>query len=230
MLPMDSETTCWTIIDAAAAGNEADREVFARRYTPVIHAYLAARWRGTRSIQHLEDAIQDVFVECFSSGGPLQRAERGRPGGFHAFLYAIVRNIALRTERQHARHAASQRANGIDFADLQADETRLSRVFDRAWATRILEEAAQRQAENATRKGAAAQQRVELLRLRFQEGLPIRDIANKWQIDVKRVHREYAKARNEFSDALRSVVAFHYDTYSRAEIDRECQGLLSIIQ
>ena len=225
---MDSETTCWTIIDAAAAGNVTDREAFARRYTPVIHAYLAARWRGTQFIQHLEDAIQDVFVECFRNGGPLERAERGRPGGFHAFLYAIVRNIALRTERQQARHAASQRADGVDFADLQADETSLSRVFDRAWATGILEQAADRQAENATREGVAAQQRVELLRLRFQEGLPIRDIASKWNVDAAKLHREYGKARNDFADALRSVISFHYHTSSKAEIDQECLGLLRI--
>ena len=116
------------------------------------------------------------------------------------------------------------------MAEIEADETSLSRVFDRAWATGLLEEAANRQASGATHKGAEALKRVELLRLRFQEGIPIREIADKWQVDAKRVHREYSKARNEFSEALRSVVAFHYGTSSKAEVDRQCRGLLRALR
>ena len=149
---MSNETTCWTIIDAAAAGKDSDREAFARRYAPIIQAYLAARWRSTRFVQHLEDATQDVFVECFRAGGPLERADRKRPGGFHAFLYAIVRNVALRTERNHAKYTASQKAGGSEMAEIEADETSLSRVFDRAWATGLLEEAANRQAARRNSK------------------------------------------------------------------------------
>ncbi len=44
-----SESTCWTIIRAAAAVNPADREEMARRYLGVVRAYLAARWRGSGS-------------------------------------------------------------------------------------------------------------------------------------------------------------------------------------
>src|SRR5262249_19049067 len=36
------ESTCWTVIHAAAAGAAADREQFAQRYGPVVRAYLAA--------------------------------------------------------------------------------------------------------------------------------------------------------------------------------------------
>lgn len=227
---MTTETTCWTIIEAAAAGNEKDRDVFARRFMPVVHAYLKARWHQTRFADEVDDVAQDVFVECFRSGGPLERADRQRPGGFHAFLYAVVRNIALRTERKQAKYTASQKAGGSGVAEFQADETSLSRVFDRAWAAGLLEEAANRQAAIAIQKGDEALKRVELLRLRFQEGLPIRQIADQWQIDAKIVHREYSKARNEFSQALRMVVSVHYNTASKAEIDRQCQGLLHVLR
>jgi hypothetical protein len=34
------QTTCWTVIEAAAAGAAAERQEFARRYGPVARAYL----------------------------------------------------------------------------------------------------------------------------------------------------------------------------------------------
>jgi len=36
----DSETTCWTLIQGAAAGEARDRERFALLYEPVVRAYL----------------------------------------------------------------------------------------------------------------------------------------------------------------------------------------------
>jgi hypothetical protein len=59
-----SESTCWTMIRAAAAGSAADREELARRYLAIVRSYLAARWRGTTLRADLDDATQAVFVEC----------------------------------------------------------------------------------------------------------------------------------------------------------------------
>ena len=42
-----SESTCWTVIRAAAAGSPADRDELGRRYLGVVRAYLAARWRDS---------------------------------------------------------------------------------------------------------------------------------------------------------------------------------------
>ncbi|MBK8268830.1 MAG: hypothetical protein IPK83_11220 [Planctomycetes bacterium] len=41
----------------------------------------AARTRGD-----LDDAVQDVFLECFRPDGALDRLDVHRPGGFRAFL------------------------------------------------------------------------------------------------------------------------------------------------
>jgi hypothetical protein len=57
------ESTCWTVIHAAAAGSPADRDELARRYVGVVRAYLAARWRDSSLRHDLDDAAQDVFVE-----------------------------------------------------------------------------------------------------------------------------------------------------------------------
>jgi RNA polymerase sigma-70 factor (ECF subfamily) len=200
---VQGESTCWTIIEAAAAGYTAERAAFAERYQPVVRRYLTARWRNTLHLQVLDDAVQDVFVACFQGDGILDHAERDRPGGFRAFLYGVVRNVARRLE---ARCSRDQRAVGdMDFDQFPADEESQAQIFDRAWARALLREAAQRQEDHARRAGAAALRRVELLRLRFYDGLPIRAIAARWQIDAATLHHEYAKARQEFKAALAEV-------------------------
>ena len=59
------ESTCWTVIRAASAGSPAERAELARRYLGVVRAYLAARWRDSHLRADLDDAVQEVFVECF---------------------------------------------------------------------------------------------------------------------------------------------------------------------
>ena len=222
-----SESTCWSLIHGAAAGDADDRSGFARRYAPVVRAYLAARWRGTPHAQDLDDALQEVFVACFEPGGALARAEPDRPGGFRAYLYGVARNFARRIETRKARGREHQPPSDPGLEQFPADDASLARAFDRAWAETLLREAARRQAELAARDPAAVR-RVDLLRLRFHDGLPIRDIAARWGEDPAALHREYAKARREFQAALRDVVAFHQPGPPDA-IDRACAELLTLL-
>ncbi|HVS37754.1 MAG TPA: sigma-70 family RNA polymerase sigma factor [Gemmataceae bacterium] len=219
------ESTCWTVIRAAAAGGAAERDAFARRYEPVVRAYLASRWRGSPHLRDLDDAVQEVFVECFKPAGALDRADLGRD--FRPFLYGVVRHVALRVERQRARRP-EQAANGRAFDDVPDPEESLSRIFDRAWARALLREAAQLMEAKARSAGEAAQRRVELLRLRFHDGLPIRQIADRWNADPAVLHHQYAQARQEFKAALVEVVAFHHPA-SAAAVEQECVGLLSLL-
>lgn len=212
MTPPDA--TCWTLIREAAAGDRAAREGFARVYRPVVAAYLSARWHGNGAV---DDATQDVFVECFRGGGLLAKAEPDR-SGFRAFLLAGVRNVARRYEDR------PRPTVGVP-ADLPADDTGPAEAFDKAWARAMLREAARVQAESAEQAGPAAVRRVELLRLRFHEGLPIRDIATRWGADAAKLHHEYATARQEFHAAVRTVVAFHHPGHTPGDIDRACEDL-----
>ena len=225
MGPADSNSTSWRMLDDAASGSREARARFADRYQPLVRAYLAARWKQSPRIADLDDAVQDVFVECLRAGGGLERVQAGRPGGFRAFLYGLVRNVALRFEQKRARGDAPS----IEDPDaLAASEESLSRVFDRAWARSIMREAATRQAERAAEAGPEARRRVELLRLRFQEDLPIREIARRWDDDPTLLHREYAKARGEFRSALLHVLAEHHPG-GEAELERECSELLALL-
>lgn len=216
------------MIRGAAAGDVQQRQMFAQRYAEPIAAYLQARWRASPMLQEVDDAVQEVFVECCREGGALERAseEKAAAGGFRGYLYGVARNVALRFEQRRGRQRERQPPEGLITHGLVEDEARLSRTFDRAWAATIMREAAHRHAETAARAGDAAQRRVDLLRLRFGEGLPIRDIAARWNASAESLHREYAKARDEFRDALREVIGFHAPG-SAAEIDAEAGLLLA---
>jgi RNA polymerase sigma-70 factor (ECF subfamily) len=216
------------MIEAAAKGSQPEREAFARHYLDVVRSYLMARWGGSSLRQSIDDAVQDVFVECFRHDGPLARADRSRGGGFRPFLFGVVRNIARRIEsRDFARVKAVQ--SGVDLAGINCDDTHLSHVFDRAWARSIMRQAADLQTERARQAGDAAMRRVELLRLRFREGLPIRKISRLWDEDASKLHHDYAQARREFKAALKQIVAFHYPG-SPEVIERECANLLELVK
>jgi len=220
------ESTCWTVIQAAAAGSPVDRDAFARCYSPVVRAYLAARWCSFPRLADLDDAVQEVFVECFKRNGVLDKAERGR--GFRPFVYGVVRHVARRFEAGRHRAREQPPPGDFDLEQVAEEETSLSRAFDRAWAKALLREAARVQEERARGQDEAARQRVELLRLRFHDGLPIRAIAARWQVDAAALHHAYARARKEFKAALLEVVAFHHPG-TAAEIEQECANLLALL-
>ena len=64
-----SDETCWTLIRDAAEDNPGAREVFAERYVPIVRRYFESRW-GMRGGGDVDDALQEVFVECFKDRGP----------------------------------------------------------------------------------------------------------------------------------------------------------------
>jgi RNA polymerase sigma-70 factor (ECF subfamily) len=209
------------VIHGAALGSAPDREEFARRYLPVVRSYLAARWRGSPFLAELDDAVQEVFVECFRTSGALAHADPGRE--FRPFLYGVVRNVARRLEARPPRPGAA-----VDLDRLPADEDSQARAFDRAWARALLREAAALQERHARARGPEAVRRVELLRLRFHEGLPIREIAARWGVDAAGLHHEYARARQEFRTALAEVVGFHQPGQP-GEVERRCAELLALL-
>jgi DNA-directed RNA polymerase specialized sigma24 family protein len=216
-----SESTCWTMIRAAAAGSPTDRNDLARRYIAIVRTYLGARWRSSALRNDLDDAAQEVFVECFRQGGALEVAGTGGVHSFRAFLYGVIRNVVRRFENGPVRAT-------VPLPEITANEASLSRLFERTWAKAIMSEAAQMQRERANERGAEAVQRVELLRLRFEENLPIRSIAERWGVDPASIHHAYALARKEFRAALMEVMAFHHPG-SPVELEQEAASLLKAL-
>ncbi|MHC4453023.1 MAG: sigma-70 RNA polymerase sigma factor region 4 domain-containing protein [Planctomycetota bacterium] len=188
----------------------------------MIRSYLGDRWRGSPLLDQLDDAAQEVFLACFRDESPLHKAGPEWDGGFRAFLFGVVRNVARGFEKKRTR---SKERAAVDLDAFTDDADPVSKVFDRAWAISLMQQAARRQADQAARKGPESVLRVKLLRLRFQEGKPIREIARLWEMDPARLHREYATARNEFQAALADVVRLHQGGGAK-QIEAECLRLL----
>jgi RNA polymerase sigma-70 factor (ECF subfamily) len=220
----ESSTTLWSLIAGAAGGVAEDREEFARRYQPMIRACLASRWRYSPLHHEIDDAVQEVFVDCFRPGGALQKAEAGRGSGFRGFLFGVIQNVARRVEERRARRRDRESPHASWIDRLPSAEASLSGVFDREWARNLLRQAARVQKMRA--KSDAARRRVELLRLRFREGRPIREIAAEWGLDPKIVHADYARGREDFKAALRAVVA---ELEPPDGVDAECARLLGYL-
>ena len=231
---MDRDTS-WGLIEEAASGDGPARSRFAGMYLPVVRAYLGARWRGKDISRELDDAVQEFFVECFRGDGILTRSEKRREdlsengAGFRGFLLGGVRNIAMRFEKRWTAKGAPSSLETLHPSRVAEFEGGLSRVFDRAWAQSIMEQAANLMRTRADLAGGAHQRRVELLRMRFNDSVPIRDIAKIWGEDAKALHRELDKARAEFRDSLREVVGLHNQCSGKA-LEAEIERLLGLLQ
>jgi RNA polymerase sigma-70 factor (ECF subfamily) len=223
-----ADTTSWDLLRSAAAGEALAQAEFVRRYQPVIRSYLAQRWRRSPLHQQLDDAVHETLLELFRPGGALGKADPMRGSGFRALLFGVVRNVALRyAERAQRRQDGAQPPSSL-LGRLPADDAPLSAAFDRAWALGMVRAASARMAERAALADEGARRRVELLRLRFHDGLPIRDIAARWQQDAAFLHHEYAKARREFELCLREVIAAHHPG-DAAAAEREFQSVLEAL-
>lgn len=225
MVDKDPAETSWSLIARAASGDGSARSRFGQAYLPLVRSILGARWRGTVLAGEVDDATQETFLECFRPAGPLERVDPAR-GDFRDYLFGVVRKVAARFEE---RASADRRRQATNATPLDAPSDRdagFSRLFDREWARRLMRAGAELMNERAA--DAPARQRVELLRLRFGEGLPIRDIAARWGVDADAVHRAYARAREEFHASLRAVVA-RDAVRTEADLDAECRRLLDLL-
>lgn len=221
--PIPPETaTSWTLIHDAAQGSKSALNQFAERYEQTVRNCLAARWSRSRRISLIDDAVQEVFIECIRPGGALSKADSHYSGGFRAYLFGVMRNVMLRFESRPL-------PNQAEIEDIVADEGTVGRIFDREYAQAVVKEASMRQRQIAETQGEAAARRLELLHARFYEGKPIRQIAELWAVDPAWLHRQYAKAREEFQEALLEVVAASQPSATRAENLATCKELLSML-
>lgn len=221
---MTVRETSWTLIDAARGGDGEARAHFARNYESVIRGYFAARWARTALASEIDDAIQEVWIDCLRERGALDRADPERP--FRPFLSGVARTVALRFEQRRGRGGAAP----LDEEDHEARETRLSVAFDRAFAQQVMRETSELQRARAMAAGGVKLRRIELLELRFQHGLTIPQIAERWGEDAARLHHLYADAREDFRDALREIVRRRNGGGAGAALERECDWMLEVLR
>lgn len=227
-MPPETQETCWTVLRAATNGDAAARSYFGRCYLGPIRDYLVHRWRSSRLLREVDDATQEVFVECLKPGGVLERADPER-GSFRGLLYSVVRNTARRFEERAANDGRRRPEEDVYLDELPAQEEALSKIFDKMWARALLQEAVLRHAAEARARRGDYRRRYRILRLRHQKGLPVREIAAELEEpDVDVIHNDYRRARREFRGFLRDVVAVHTGARGDA-IDKECQRLMEFV-
>lgn len=198
----------WSLIGRAADGDPTARDTFSSAYLPVVRRFFVARWRNTPWSDTVDDAVQEVFIECLRDDGALRKASAAR-GDLGGFLFGVSRNVAQRFEQRAAREHDRNQAVGSAIELVHARETTLSVSFDRGWALTLVRLAGERM-QAAAQSGTEGQQlRARLLQMRFGEGMPIREIAARWRAEPRQVHHAYEKARKEFHEVLRQVMAEH---------------------
>ena len=198
-----------------------------RNYTAPIRAYLSHRWRDASQVDAIDDAVQDVFVECIKPGGALEGADPTN-GEFRGLLYAVVRNVARRYEERAMRPGQGTEGS-VHLDDLPDRAEALSRFFDRSWAEAIVRDAILRHARVARHGDRDTRRRYRILRLRHQEGLPIREIAARLDVaSVEEVHNAYRRSRREFREHMRKAVAHHTGVGLDA-LDTECQRVTALL-
>jgi RNA polymerase sigma factor (sigma-70 family) len=223
------DSTSWSMILGAAARRPEDQERFAALYTPMVKAYLAARWRLPILHEDVEDAAQEVMLQCFRREGALESVDPALGSGFRAFLYGVTRNVAAMTERKSARTHEAQAAHSGVFERMN-DEASLSHVFDQGWAEVVVREARSHLQRRALMRGGSALLRARALELRYQEGLPPREIALRLGLAAKQVYRLLEDGQTDFQDALLEVMAVHVPTASRPELEQKCADLLLLLK
>ncbi len=223
------DTTSWRVIREAAAGEQIAKTEFVGRYSRVANVYFNARWKGTALTQEVEDAVQQVFIECFREQGVLTRVAPGRVTGFRAYFHGVLRHVAQRVESDPVRRRQVPATSGFVRQGPRDSEEGLSKVFDKSWALAMVREAGALMERRARSKDQQGQRRMKLLRMRFEEGLPIRDIAQLWGTEVRLLYREYQQARKEFRAALVDVLGNQMDG-TPAEVEQECRALLALLE
>lgn len=221
--------TSWTLIRSAADGDSEARDRFAELYLPVVQAYLRARWRGRLRDTEIDDAVQEVFISCFREGGVLDRVGKSGEQSFRSYLFGAARNVALGLERSRLARVDRNVGETFDEETHAVDEASLEALFDAQWLKNVVLRARKLQADRSRSLGEAAQRRIELLRLRFGLGLKIREIATRWEMNPKRLHKDYAQACADLRECIRLVIGF--DNPDRPEVvAAEFESIASMIE
>jgi DNA-directed RNA polymerase specialized sigma24 family protein len=219
--------TCWTVLRAAADGDSAARSSFLRTYEATIRGFLAARWRGRMLSTEVDDATQDVLIECLKTDGVLARADADR-GDFRGLLFGVARNIARRFEERAQQRGRLRPEDSGWLRHVASDDPGQATLFDRGWARSLVRQAKKLHQARALLDGEAGRRRIELLERRFGDDEAIRHIAAAWGVPAQNVHNAYRKARTEFYRCLMEIVGAHAP--DGADLDAECRRLLGLLR
>ena len=204
------ESTLWTMIHGAGAGNDALLEEFIVRYRAPVVGFISRRGLASQA----EDLAQEVFLRIFKDR-VLGKADPAQ-GKFRSLLLAVTRHvIGHHLERRGAQKRGAGKVGPI--GDLQiaapAEETE---EFDREWVLHLMEVALARLATDHPNYQAALrlglfQERThpeiaeELGRTAHQVKNDIHRGKAKLIQYVRDEIRDYSTGEEDFLDELKQV-------------------------
>jgi RNA polymerase sigma factor (sigma-70 family) len=182
----------WALVHAAAAGDPQALDRFCRRFGNDLRHWLRLRWRGSPWRHQVDDAAQEVLLECFRPGGALARVDARRCRHFESYLRGVMSNVAARIARREARATTRWHPSGLLLRAGGAPDAEPRTRLDLANVRATIDAAVGRlELEGAT----AGHTLAELVRLHFFDGLPVRAIAARWHEPAARIHEQRRRAR-----------------------------------
>ena len=122
------ELTSWALVGLAGTSHCAARAEFASRYDKFVRRVLAKRWLGSPYRIYFDDAIQEVFVECFKSGGVIAKANPEQGASFRTLLFRVTTHVAARFERNHFRDSQTVSVDDANLESLHDDESAFAQI------------------------------------------------------------------------------------------------------
>ncbi len=198
--------TSWNLVSLAGTDVDLARREFALRYEKFVRRVLAKRWLGTIFCNDFDDAIQEVFIECFKPGGVIERADSRRGNSFRTLLFQVASHVAARFERSHRRW----QSQGMDEDLLNEMATTHASGYDvvtQEEVSDLVREALRRMIHH---HDPDVRSRGQLLDRHICQNEKIIAMAGGDSGVAERLHREHRKAKKEWKSFLVEVVQSEY--------------------
>ena len=231
------ESTHWSVVLAAAQTESPEAEEamtsLCGRYWYPLYAFL--RRRGHAS-HEAEDSVQEFFARRVLTKGIFKGVAPGK-GRFRTWLLNSLQNF---TRNEWDRRQAQKRGGGhphvpLDFEEGEAryriepaDNTTPERLFERAWAMTLLDQALQTlEIEQARNDGVPLFEELK----RFLPGAlaapSYAEVAAKLGKSEAAVKMAVSRLRQDYGRCLRAEIA--RTVSSEAELREELRYLLSVL-
>lgn len=233
-------STRWTVVLAAAGENatssqshEALSELCRIYWRPV---YLFLR-RNNHSPDDAQDLTQGFFADLIETRS-YARADREK-GRFRSFLLGALKHFVAdeRKKDQAQKRGGGKSFEPLDEAAIEEAETQVSGArqvmpetsYERAWAVALLQQTAQRLAQECARTGKSSL--YELLKsyvaIDRDEAVPYEEISSRLSRPIAALRNDLNRLRARYRAILREEVADTVAGY--AEVDDELRHLCRVM-
>ncbi|MGO9919232.1 MAG: RNA polymerase sigma factor [Isosphaeraceae bacterium] len=228
-------STHWSRVIAAAdrAAPEASTALaeLCQAYWYPIYAFIRCR---SHSSDEASDLTQDYFTRLLEK--PVIAAVDRSKGRFRGFLKADCQHFLIDQSRRKGVRARVLKTVSIDADDAEsryrfepADDLTPDRIFDRTWATTLLERVLGLLAhEYAAKRQAGVFERLKVVLIQGKGTIPAAEMAAQLGMTEGAVHTAVHRLKKRYRAILQQEIAATLDDPS--EVDEEIRWLFSALR